>query len=164
MNDYILIGKIVNTFGIKGELKIVSNFEFKTRVFVEDFPIYIGVNKSKELISTHRFHKNHDLILFKGYSNINEVLKYKGENIYILKSDLILGENEYLLNDLVGYQVYDEDSLLGVIISYEETPSNVLFKVRGEKTFYLPFIEEYIKEVDKENKKILTNRGSELVL
>lgn len=164
MNDYILIGKIINTFGIKGELKINSNFEYSDRIFTKDFPIYIGINKVKELVYTHRVHKNNDLVLFKGYSNINEVLKYKGENIYILRSDLNLAEDEYLLNDLIGFSVYDDNKLLGSIISYEETPTNILLKVKGDKTFYLPFIDNYIKEVVVKDKKIITNKGSELII
>ena len=42
MNEYILIGKIVQTHGIKGELRIRSNFEMKDRVFKKGFNLYIG--------------------------------------------------------------------------------------------------------------------------
>lgn len=164
MDNYIEVGKIVNTFGIKGELKIVSDFEYKDKVFVKDFPIYVGEFKVKEIVSNHRIHKNYDLTTFKGYTNINEVLKYKGKKIYIQRDDLKLNNNEYILNDLIGFQVYDEDELLGVIIDYEMTPSNVLFKVKGDKTFYLPNVPVYIKEVNILNKKIITNKGSDLII
>ncbi len=164
MNDFILVGKIINTFGIKGELKISSMFEYKERIFKEDFPIYIGINKVKELISTHRFHKNHDLILFKGYSNINEVLKYKGENIYIKRSELPLRENEYLYQDLIGFKVYEQDEYLGIITDYEENNQNILFKVSGTKTFYLPNIDVYIQEINLLEKKIITHNGKQLII
>ena len=164
MNNYVLVGKIINTFGIKGELKINSNFEYKDRVFVKDFNIYIGEDKIKEQVSTHRVHKNYDLVIFKGYTNINEVLKYKGKNIYINREDLKLDNNEYLLSDIIGYKVYDKDKCIGTIIDYEVTINNVLFKVMGDKTFYLPNISEYIINIDKDNKKVITNNGGNLIL
>jgi len=164
MDNYIEVGKIINTFGIKGELKIVSDFEYKNKIFEKDFPLYIGELKEKELVSNHRLHKNYHLTIFKGYSNINEVLKYKGKKIYVLRSDLKLNDDDYLLSDLIGFSVYDDGNLLGVIIDYEETPSNVLFRVKGDKTFYLPNIDVYIKEIKLDEKKIITNKGSDLII
>jgi len=164
MDNYIEIGKIINTFGIKGELKIVSDFEYKDKIFKKNFTVYIGEFKNKEVINTHRVHKNYDLTLFEGYSNINEILKYKGKKVYIKRNDLKLSDNEYLLNDLIGLEVYDDDKILGVIIDYEITPSNVLLKVKGEKTFYIPKVDKYIKQVDINNRKIITNKGSDLIL
>jgi len=164
MNNYIQVGKIINTFGIKGELKIISDFEYQERIFKLDFPIYIGELKTKEIIISHRVHKNYNLTAFKGYSNINEVLKYKGEKIYVLREDLKLGENDYLLSDLIGFSVYDNDKLLGVVIDFEKTINNVLLKIKGDKTFYLPNIDVYVKEIDLEKKKIITNKGSDLII
>lgn len=164
MDNFIEVGKIINTFGIKGELKIVSDFEYKDKIFVKDFPMYIGELKNKEMVSTHRVHKNYDLTIFSGYTNINEVLKYKGNKVYIKREDLKLNDNEYLLNDLIGFEVYDESKLLGVVIDYDISPSNVLLKIKGDKTFYIPKIDEYIKEVKVSDKKIMTNKGSDLIL
>lgn len=164
MNNYICVGKIINTFGIKGELKIVSDFEYKERIFKKDFPIYIGEEKIKELVNTYRIHKNYDLVLFNSYTNINEVLKYKGSKIYIERKDLKLLNDEYLLSDLIGFNVFDEKLLIGVVIDYEKTVNNILIKVKGEKSFYIPIHSEYIKNIDIENKKIFTNNGSELII
>jgi len=164
MNNYICIGKIINTFGIKGELKIISDFEFKERVFEKDFPIYIGNEKVKEVIDNYRVHKNYDLVVFKGYSNINEVLKYKGSKIYILRSDLELKDDEYLLNDLIGYKVLDNDLEIGVVIDYLYQNSNILLEVKGEKKFYIPIESVYIRKIDKTNRCVITNKGSELIL
>lgn len=164
MNNYIEVGKIINTFGIKGELKIVSDFEYKDKIFTKDFPIYIGELKIKEIVSNHRVHKNYDLITFESYTNINEVLKYKGNKIYVLRSDLELNNEDYLLSDLIGLEVYDNDSLLGVILDYDNSLNNVLLKVKGDKTFYLPMVDAYIKKVDIKNKKIETINGSDLII
>lgn len=164
MNNYILVGKIINTFGIKGEVKINSNFEYKDKVFKKDFKLYLGEEKQLETINSYRLHKNYDLITFVGYSNINEILKYKGMNVYILRSDLQLAKDEYLLEELIGYKVYDQDNLLGVVIDYEYTTNNILFKVKGDKTFYIPNIKEYIKEINQEKRIIDTNKGRDLIL
>jgi len=164
MNNYICVGKIINTFGIKGELKIVSDFEYKDRIFIKGMIVYIGNLKTQEVISTHRVHKNYDLIVFDGYTNINEVLKYKGSLLFVERKDLNLNNNEYLLSDLIGLEIIDNDCLLGVVIDYEKTVNNVLLKIKGDKTFYLPLYSDFIKEIDIEKKKILTNNGSDLII
>ena len=74
----IKIGKIVNTHGIKGELRLLSKFPYKDKVFINNMKIYIN-KKDEEIINTYRKHKNFDMITLKGYNNINEVLKYKGK-------------------------------------------------------------------------------------
>ena len=164
MNDYIQVGKIVNTFGIRGELKVDSVFEYKDRIFQENFPLYIGISKTKELIESHRVHKNYDMLLFKGYNNINEVLKYKGEYVYILREDLKLKDNEYLLSDLVGFKVYEENNLLGIVIDYEINNVATYVRVKGEKSFLIPLNDIYIKDILVKDKMIMTNKGSELIL
>lgn len=164
MDKFICIGKIINTFGIKGEVKIDSNFEYLDRVFVKDFIVYIGEEKIKESITTHRIHKGYHMVLFSDYKNINEVLKYKNKKIYILEKDLSLNKDEYLLDDLIGLDVYDDEKILGKVVDYEYNKNYVLLKVKGEKEFYLPKIDYYIKEVDLVNLRINTNKGSELIL
>lgn len=164
MNDYICVGKIINTFGIKGELKIVSDFEYKDRIFTKEFPIYIGEFKTKEIVNTYRVHKNYDLIIFNGYTNINEVLKYKSNKIYIKREDLNLTDEEYLLQDLIGFKVIDNSNVIGVIIDYEKTSNNILLKVKGEKTFYIPKYSTYVEKIDLNNKEIITNKGSDLII
>ena len=145
MNEYIVLGKIVNTFGIKGEVKILSDFEYKDRLFIPGKNLYIGEEKKEERVNTYRIHKNFDLLTFKGYTNINEILKYKGKFIYFKRCDLELKENEYLLNDLIGLEVYDEKNL---ILTYN------LDRITGY----------YIKEVLVKERKIITNKGSDLII
>ncbi len=164
MDSYIEIGKIINTFGIKGELKVASFFEYKEIVFKKDFKVFIGELKNAEIINTHRVHKNYDLITFTGYNNINEVLKYKGKKIFVKRDDLKLNDDEYLLSDLIGLEVYDNDKLLGVVIDYENMSNNILLKVKGEKTFYIPKVDQYITKIDVRKKKIITHNGSDLIL
>lgn len=164
MDNYIYVGKINNTFGIKGEVKLISDFEYKNKIFIKDFNVYIGMNKDKLIINTYRVHKDIDMLTFNNINNINDILKYKGMNIYIKRDDLKLNKDEYLLNDLIGFEVYDNNKLIGIIMDYDIGKSYTLFKVKGEKVFFIPNIKEYIKDIDINNKRIITNKGSELIL
>lgn len=159
--DYIYIGKIVSTHGIKGELKIISDFFEKDKIFKKGFKLYLTPLYHEEVINTYRVHKNYDMVTFDGYNDINEVLKYIGMGVYIKRSDLDLKEDEYLLNDLIGYKVYEDSKLLGKVssISYN---NNVLLKI--DDKFYIPFIDEFIEKVDVKIKKIMTRNGSDFKL
>ena len=81
--------------------------------------------------------------------------------VYIKRSDLDLKEDEYLLNDLIGYKVYEDSKLLGKVSSISFN-NNVLLKI--DDIFYIPFIDEFIEKVDVKTKKIMTRNGSDFKL
>ena len=161
--NLIKIGKIVNTHGIKGELRILSKFPYKDKVFINNMKIYID-KKDIEIINTYRRHKNFDMITLKGYNNINEVLELKGQLVYVNRSILKINEDDYLLNDLIGMEVFDNGELLGVVKDYYLDNGNTLLEIKGKKIFYIPLKSDYIKNVDVNNKKIITNNGGALIL
>ena len=103
--EYIYIGKIVNTHGIKGEVRILSDFKYKQRILKIGKKIFVGKEKEEAIINSYRYHKIFDMITIKGINNINDVLKYKGKNIYTTREDLDLKEDEYLNVDLIGLSV-----------------------------------------------------------
>ncbi|MBE6147544.1 MAG: 16S rRNA processing protein RimM [Firmicutes bacterium] len=156
MDDYVYVGKIVNTHGIRGEVRIISDFEYKTRVFTVGMPIYIGRKKELEKINSYRHHKNFEMITMDGYDNINQVLKYKGLYVYIKKEDLHLENGELLESDYIGLDVYVDDCLKGVIEEIRESGgNNKFFVVRTEKgNVFVPFQNEFIKNVDISKKRI----------
>ena len=86
--EYIYVGKIVNTHGIKGEIRILSDFKYKNEIFKENFKLYIGTQKQEMIIKNYRKHKMYDMVLFYDINDINEVLKYKGQSVYINKDDI----------------------------------------------------------------------------
>ena len=92
---FINIGKIVNTHGIKGELRILSHFKYKNKIFSPGFKLYIGKDKYEEIINSYRVHKQFDMVTFKGYNDINEVLKYKGLYVFINSDDFKLHIEAY---------------------------------------------------------------------
>ncbi len=164
MREYVLIGKIVNTHGIKGELRILSQFERKNLVFKPDFKVYIGEEKQEEVIKTYRPHKEFDMVMLQGYSNINEVLKYKNKKVYVKRRDLLLSENDYLYEDLIGLNVEENEKTLGKIVEIVYNNGNILLAVRGEKKFYIPLQDAFIKKVDVKKGIVVVVGGRDLML
>ena len=129
MNEMIYIGKTVSTFGIKGELKVISDFEYCDRAYQVNKKILI--NNIEHVISGIRYHKNYVLLKIDNLNNINDILKYVGFNIYIKRIDLGLKGCEYLYKDLINSEVIDDDNTkLGKVIEVLNG-NNVLIKVKG---------------------------------
>ena len=155
MMNYICRGKIVNTHGIKGEVRLLSNFKYKNKVFKKGMLIYIGKNKEKEVIFSYRPHKQFDMITMEGYININQVLKYKGMKVYINKEDLILKEDEYLDEDLIGLDVMINNKVVGVVKNIEKYPQQNLILVKNsKKEFLIPYVSDIIEEINFEKRYI----------
>ena len=155
MEEYIYIGKIVNTHGIKGEVRLLSNFKYKNKVFKKGMLIYIGKNKENEVIFSYRPHKQFDMITMEGYININQVLKYKGMKVYINKEDLILKEDEYLDEDLIGLDVMINNKVVGVVKNIEKYPQQNLILVKNsKKEFLIPYVSDIIEEINFEKRYI----------
>ena len=113
--EFIRIGKIVNTHGIKGELRILSDFRYKDKVFKVGMKFYVGKEKEEFTVNSYRFHKIFDMVTFTGFNNINEVLYLKGRPVYINKEDLVLDDGEVYIEDLVGYDVIIGEKVLGKV-------------------------------------------------
>lgn len=152
---YINIGKLVNTHGIKGEVRIISNFKYKDRVFIPGMKIYIGKDKVCEEINSYRHHKIFEMITIKGYNDINQVLKYKGEYVFVNKDDIILNDFEYLDEDIIGLKVFVDDKYMGIVKKIERYNTNNLLVVKGEiKDYLIPYNFDIIKSVDLEKREM----------
>ena len=161
MNEMIYIGKTVSTFGIKGELKVISDFEYCDRAYQVNKKILI--NNIEHVISGIRYHKNYVLLKIDNLNNINDILKYVGFNIYIKRIDLGLKGCEYLFKDLINSEVIDDDNTkLGKVIEVLNG-NNVLIKVKGSKEFLIPLIDNYISKFDLNKKILYTKNAKELI-
>lgn len=158
--DYIYIGKIVNTHGIKGEIKILSNIDHKDLIFKKNFKIYIGKNKIEEVINSYRHHKVFDMITLFGIDDINDVLKYKNQNVYINKNDvkeLVFDE------DYIGLDVYT-DKYIGKVVDVLKNVSQDILVIKNEnKKYMVPKVDAFIKQIDFSNKKIYINEIGGLI-
>lgn len=150
----IKIGKIVNTHGIKGEVRIISNFEYIDRVFIKDFKLYIGENKEALIINSYRHHKCFEMVTFKGINDINEALKYKGKNVFIDTADIKLNDNEFIREELIGYNALVNDKIIGQIADIMYNNNNDLFVIKGNKEVLIPINMHFIKNIDNDKKTI----------
>ena len=139
----LYIGDLVNTHGIKGEVRIISFFKYKDIVFKPNNILYVKDKKLK--IKTYRKHKQFDMFTFEGFTNINEVLKFKGSKVYIQK-------NEYnfpgpLNEELYGKKVYNQGKLLGTLDKIIDNGVQEILVVKGEKEYLIPFVDEFVKNI-----------------
>lgn len=153
--EYLYVGKLVNTHGIKGEVRLLSNFRHKDKVFVKGFRVYIGKDKKEYEIETYRVHKNFDMLVFKDNHDINLIEHLKGSFVYINKNDLKLEENEFLAIELIGFSVIINDKKEGIIKEVLDTPANEVLVL--DNNIMIPYVKAFIKNVDVENKKVYVN-------
>lgn len=161
--EYIFLGEIVNTHGIKGEVRIISDFKFKSDVFKIGKNLYIGNYKDKVEITGYRIHKNYDMVTFKGITDINDVLKYKGKKVYIVREEF---EFKGILDeDVIDLEVYSNDKKIGIVKDVLKSQAHPILEIISEtnKTSYVPFIDEFISNVDLDNKKIYINEIEGLI-
>lgn len=151
--NLIYIGKLVNTHGIKGEIRIISDFKYKKDVFKENNNLYI--NNTKYIINSYRLHKMYDMVTLQGINSIEEALTLKGFKVYINRDEFKF--DGYLNEDLIGLSVYDKDLYKGKIIEILKTKSNDLLVIDGIKKHMVPNIDIFVKNVDLENKKMEIN-------
>lgn len=153
--EYVCIGKLVNTHGIKGEVKLLSNFEYKDKAFVVGMNFYIGEDKEKVTVNSYRHHKVFDMVTFKEYNYINDVLKFKNKLVYVLRTDLALDNNSILDRDYIGMNAYYEGVLVGKV---KDIIDNNGYKLMLIGTKYVPFNKEFISSVSvTKNELILKN-------
>ena len=150
------IGKIVNTHGIRGELKVLPNTDFIEERFAVGNTVYIQYRK--ELLSFEidsvRNHKGCILITFKEMHNINDVEKYKGFDLLIEVDGS--EDDDYYYYELEGCQVYYHDELIGVVSEILETEAHEILRVKrnGSSDVLIPYVERFIVDVDVDEKRI----------
>lgn len=151
--EYICVGKIVNTHGIKGEVRIISDFEYKEVIFKNGKRVFVGKNKTELIINTYRVHKNYDMIIFDGFSDINNVLNFKGEYVYIDRKDYVF--DKPINEDIIGMKVYNNEIYIGDVSEILKSPAHKILVIsNNDKKNMIPFIDEFIDKIDLDNKMI----------
>lgn len=168
MQEMLEIGQIVNTFGIKGFVKVVP-FTDDIKRFDELEKVYVKTRSEiKEYkIEEVKYHKNMVLIKFLGIDKVEDANLLKDSYLKIDRKDAIpLEEDSYFIVDLIGLDVYtDENVYLGKLEDVFNTGSNDIYVVKDElgKQILLPAIADVIKEINIENKKIIVHLINGLV-
>ena len=161
MTNYLQVGKIVNTHGIRGEVRVQSTTNSPEERYAKGSELAIEVSKSEYIpvtVKSHRVHKSFDLLTFEEYSNINDVEKYKTKFLVVAEELLHeLEENEYYAQDLNGLGGGNgREELLGELSDILFLPANDVWVVKrqGKKDLLLPNIKSVIRKVDLDNKVI----------
>ena len=162
MQGNLEIGQIVNTFGIKGFVK-VNPFVNDILRFDDLKKVYIKKQKAlKELeVEDVKYHKNMVLVKFKGIDRVEEAEMLRNAYLEVDRENAIdLQEGEYFIADLLGVEVItDEGKVLGRLEDIFNTGSNDIYVVKDElgKQILLPAISEVIKEINLQEKKIVVH-------
>lgn len=147
--QYIEAGKIVNTHGVHGEVKIqvwLDSPEFMRRFKT----LYID-SKPVKLISS-RAHKGFMIALLDGVEDINAAMSLKNKTVYIDRADAPLRKGEYFLCDIIGASVVTEDGeSVGTLEDILETPASSVYIVCGETEHMIPAVPEFVLNTDAEN-------------
>ena len=160
--EYISIGRIVNTHGIKGELKVESWSDFDEERYETGNRVFI-CHKGEYLpftVKSFRFHKNHTLLMLEEIRDINDAEQYKTDEVCIsADSREELPEGEYYQDELIGLQAADEDgNVLGEVIDVEETSyTQNRLRIRRDdgQEFLVPFVPAFIREVNFDGEVIV---------
>lgn len=162
MQEYLEIGQIVNTHGLKGFLKVVpytddiERFDELKRVFI----VYNKQNIEFE-IEKVKYFKGTVILKLKGLDHINDAEKYKNCFLKIRREDAKkLEKNTYFIVDLIGLSVYDENNnMVGILEEVFPTGSNDVYVVKNKngQQVLLPAISSVIKDINLENKKIIVD-------
>ncbi len=158
MNEnYISIGKITNFFGIKGEAKVGYSNEDHIKSAKK---VYMLDSKTKDEleIQSVRFSKNFAIVKFKNIDDINDLIQYKGQRIFISKEDALnkLNKDEFLIQDLIGCTVWEKGEKIGEVVNISNNSSQDLLNIKNTigQIKLVPFVNEFFPVVDIKNKRI----------
>ncbi|KHD86161.1 ribosome maturation factor RimM [Heyndrickxia ginsengihumi] len=163
MEQWFNVGKIVNTHGIEGEVRVISKTDFREERYQVGNHLYLFLANEKEpiqlTIKSYRTHKQFDLLSFEGYNSINDVEKWKNGLLKVSKDQLgDLEENEFYFHEIVGCTVFTTDlEKIGIVKEILTPGANDVWVVKGDhnKEYLIPYIEDVVKDVNIDEKKII---------
>lgn len=162
MQSKLEIGQIVNTFGIKGEIKVSPlTDDIKRFDYLEE--VYVKTKKETKIykVENVRYHKNMVLLKLENINTPEQAELLKNAFLEVDREHAVpLEEGTYFIADLIGLEVYtDENQLLGTVEDIYNTGSNDIYVIKNElgKQILLPGIKEVIKQVNLENEKIIVH-------
>jgi 16S rRNA processing protein RimM len=156
-DELIIAGKLHKTHGLWGDLKIEvypPNFKLPEKVYIKD-----DKGNFKEL-EVQAYSKKKGLVKFKGYDDIDKAKKIKHRYFYVEKSKLPeLDKDEFYTYELIDKEVYFNGNYIGKVIKVDDRLSTayLIIKCADEKVRHLPFVSQFVKEVDKENNRIIVD-------
>lgn len=164
MKEYLKVGTILKPRGLNGEVKVFSTTSFKNIRYKKGNELFIDLGDQNYLtVHIKKYASkegNIDVLLFEEFNDINSLEPILGKDLLIVKDETVLKKDEYFFSDLEGLIVFDESkNELGKVIKVEEFPSQITLKVEkpDKKTFFVPFNDFFIKEINISNNYIIIN-------
>ena len=156
MEQFLQVGVISSTHGIRGEVKVFPTTDDAAR-FKKLKKVLLDTGKEQlELeVQSVKFFKQFVIVKFKGIDNINDIEIYKGKSLLVPREDAVaLGKDEYYIADLIGMEVFTEEGRLGVLKDVMETGANDVYIIETEAhgEVLVPAIHDCILDVDVEQK------------
>lgn len=158
MEQFLQVGVISSTHGIRGEVKVFPTTDDPMR-FKKLKKVLLDTGRERvELeVQSVRFFKQFAIVKFKGIDNINDIERYKGKGLFVPREDAVpLGEDEYYIADLIGMEVFTEDGHFGVVRDVMETGANEVYIVESDEhgEVLIPAIRQCVLDVNVEEKKM----------
>ena len=159
--EYLLVGKIIDTFSLDGSVKVISSTTNAEIRYKKGNQLYIKINDGYQsfIISAHRKSSNLDILHFEEIDDVEKAALLKGKELLAIKDTNELKEGYYFYSDLVGCNIVSDGKTIGKVTVVEEFPAQITLRVKSTngKEFFIPFIKVFIKKVDIENKQIEIN-------
>ena len=152
--EKILVGRIVNAHGIRGEVRVQPRDGDPD--FLMDFETFYLDGVPVTPTSCH-VHKSFVLMKFPGVEDMNTALTLKDKDLYIKREDADLPDGEYFDDELLGLDVFDVENgtRLGELVRVDFYPAHKIFTVKGEKEYLIPAVEgAFIASIDMEQNRM----------
>ena len=159
--EYLKLGKVTDSFGLDGTLKIYSTTNMGAKRYKKGATVYLHEEDSEEYFAytvlNYRHNGLFDFVKLENIDTKEDAFAKKGQEICVVKNREDLESNEYFYSDLRGCTIVNKSGeKLGVVKEIEEFPAQLTLRVarQNKPDFFVPFIEQFILEVDIENKMI----------
>lgn len=147
--DFLDVGQIVNTHGVRGEVRITPWCD--SAEYLAGFDT-LYVDERPLRLQSSRAHKGSLLALFEGIDNINEAMRLKGRVVRVPRELAVPPEGSYFIADLIGLEVQDAATgeAIGKITDVLTLPANDVYVVGGAREYMIPAVSAFIKETNLE--------------
>ena len=148
-NRFLEVGQIVNTHGVRGEVKVVPWCD-SPQFLCQFDTLYLDGQPIRVLEA--RVHKSNVLLTLEGVNDVNAAMRLKNQILHIDRTGVELPEGRHFIADLIGLQVLDDETgaKLGVITEVLTPPAQEVYVVKGEKQYLIPAVDEFVKETNVE--------------
>ena len=162
--EYLSLGKIVGPFGIDGTIRVFSTTDNAPKRYKKGAEVFLYNEKTgqhtKYVVISYKMSGKFDLVKLEGIHTPEKVDEFRNNEIHVLKDTSDLEVGYYFYSDLVGCKILDQNNNeLGIVSKVEEFPAQVTLRVKrnNQKDFFVPFIKQFIINVDIVNKSIIIN-------